>query len=64
MQVCGYTICGLAAFAMCLDSVLGTTVTLACGMLSRAMLAASNSAMWIAAPEMYLPFADSSWKVW
>lgn len=52
-QVLAYALCGLSALFMTADSPLGMRVTLVCGMLSRAALAAANSAMWVAAPEMY-----------
>ena len=38
---------------MASESIIGTTGVLAVSMVSRAALAAGNSAMWVAAPEQY-----------
>jgi hypothetical protein len=50
----GYTLTALAGFAMAFRTQIGDTGVLVSASIARAALAASNAAMWIAAPEMYV----------
>ena len=52
-QVVSYLLCGGFAAMMASESLIGSSGVLLVSMLSRAMLAAGNSAMWVAAPEQY-----------
>lgn len=53
VQGLGYIICGLLAMLMAQGGLIGAKGVIIVSCLSRAMLAAANSAMWVAAPEQY-----------
>ncbi len=53
VQSLGYMTCGLLTVLMAQGSLIGATGVVVVSCLSRMLLAASNSAMWVAAPEQY-----------